>query len=285
VKKLLLATTALTPFFLAVGSAGAADLPVKAPAPAPVAAPNWTGFYIGLNAGGAWGRADPNTSVTCAAAPGFTFPFIGFFGGCGGDVPLVNAAGTGSVTKAGFIGGGQAGYNAQSDNVVYGIELDFDSMNIKAARQVTGNYTTLPASFTVTTSANTNWLFTTRGRVGWAFGDVLAYATGGLAMTDLKSGNSFSDSATFFPGPGAGNWSTSATKLGWTAGAGIEWALSHNWSAKVEYLYVKFGSVTASGLVVGTTGTPPPGASYGNAINTSVDLTASIARAGINYKF
>jgi outer membrane immunogenic protein len=283
VKKLLLATTALTPFFLPVGSAGAADLPVKAPAPAPVAAlPNWTGFYLGLNAGGAWGRADPNTSVACAAAPGFNLGYIGLTGGCA-DVPLVNAAGTGSISKATFIGGGQAGYNVQSNNVVYGIELDFDSMNIKAARQVTGNYTTLPASFTVTTSANTNWLFTARGRVGWAFGDVLAYATGGLAVTELKSRNSFADNAAFFPGPGAGTWSASATKLGWTAGGGIEWALSHNWSAKVEYLYVKFGSVTASGLIVGTTGIP--GAAYGNAINTSVDLTASIARAGINYKF
>lgn len=284
-KKLLLTTTALTPFFLAVGSADAADLPVKAPAPAPVAAlPNWTGFYVGLNAGGTWGRADPNTSVSCAAAPGFTLPYIGLTGSCA-DVPLVNAAGTGSTTKAEFIGGGQAGYNVQSNNVVYGIELDFNSMNIKAARQVTSNYATLAGnSFTVATSANTNWLFTTRGRVGWAFGDVLAYATGGLAVTDLKSGNSFSDSLAGFPGPGAGTWNTSATKLGWTAGAGIEWALSHNWSAKVEYLYVKFGSVTASGLV--TTGpTGIPGLAYGNAINTSVDLTASIARAGINYKF
>jgi outer membrane immunogenic protein len=284
VKKLLLATTALTPFFLAVGSADAADLPVKAPTPVPVAAlPNWTGFYMGLNAGEAWGRADPNTSTSCVAAPGFGLPYIGMTGNCA-DVPLVNAAGTGSISKAAFIGGGQAGYNVQSNNVVYGIELDFDSMNIKAARQVTGNYVTLfPSTFTVTTSAGTNWLFTTRGRVGWAFGDVLAYATGGLAVTELKSSSSFTDSLVGFPGPGVGTWSTSATKLGWTAGGGIEWALSHNWSAKVEYLYVKFGSVTASGLVTGSTAIP--GVAYGNAINTSVDLTASIARAGINYKF
>ena len=201
------------------------------------------------------------------------------------DGPLVNAAGTGPISKTAFIGGGQAGYNVQSNNVVYGIELDFDSMNIKAARQVTGTYVTLfPNTFTVSSSASTNWLFTTRGRVGWAFGDVLAYATGGLAVTELKSSNSFADSLVGFPGPGVGTWSTTATKLGWTAGGGIEWALSHNWSAKVEYLYVKFGSVTASGLV--TTGpTGIPGLAYGNAINTSVDLTASIARAGINYKF
>jgi outer membrane immunogenic protein len=284
VKKLLLATTALTPFFLAVGSADAADLPVKAPAPVPVAAlPNWTGFYMGLNAGGAWGRADPNTSTSCVASPGFGLPYIGMTGSCA-DVPLVNAAGTGSISKAAFIGGGQAGYNVQSNNVVYGIELDFDSMNIKAARQATGTYATLfPNTFTVTSSAGTNWLFTTRGRVGWAFGDVLAYATGGLAVTELKSSNSFTDSLVGFPGPGVGTWSTSATKLGWTAGGGIEWALNRNWSAKVEYLYVKFGSVTASGLVIGSAAIP--GVSYGNAINTSVDLAASIARAGINYKF
>jgi outer membrane immunogenic protein len=279
VKKRLFATTALTTF-VAVGSASAADMPVKAPpapAPAAVAAiPNWTGFYVGLNAGGAWGRsADPNTSTSCVAAPGFAFSYFNCV-----DVPIVDAAGTGSMSKAALIGGGQAGYNFQSNNAVYGIELDFDSFNIKAARQVTGNYAT-GGSFAITSSASTNWLFTARGRVGWAFGSLLPYATGGLAVTELNGSNSFIDNVGF-PGPGVGTWSASATKLGWTVGGGLEWKLAQNWSAKVEYLYVKFGSVAASGAVVGSTG----GATgYGSAISTSTDLTAQIARAGFNYKF
>jgi len=68
-------------------------------------------------------------------------------------------------------------------------------------------------------------------------------------------------------------------KLGWTAGGGLEWALTRNWSVKAEYLFVKFGSINASGTVIGTA------AGYGSAISTSTDLTANIARAGVNYKF
>jgi outer membrane immunogenic protein len=59
------------------------------------------------------------------------------------------------------------------------------------------------------------------------------------------------------------------------------WALNRNWSVKAEYLYVKFASVNASGFLVSAT--PPPG--YANAISTSADLTARIARGGVNYKF
>ena len=58
-----------------------------------------------------------------------------------------------------------------------------------------------------------------------------------------------------------------------------EWALNRNWSVKAEYLFVKFGSINASGTVTGTA------IGYGSAISTSTDLTASIARAGVNYKF
>lgn len=280
-KRLLLATTALTSTVVAVGSASAADMALKAPPPAAATIANWAGFYVGLNAGGAWGKADPNTNASCAAAPGFG---LGYWVplGCG-NVPLVDAAGSGSASKSAFIGGGQVGYNLQNNNFVYGIEADFDSFNIKATHQATGAYTT-GGSFTVTSSANTNWLLTARGRVGWTFDNVLAYATGGLAVTDLRSSNSFADSLTFIPGPGVGSWSASTTKYGWTVGGGLEWALTRNWSAKVEYLYVNFGRVTASGLV--TSAAPGAGGvGYGSAINTSVDLTASIARAGINYRF
>lgn len=67
--------------------------------------------------------------------------------------------------------------------------------------------------------------------------------------------------------------------VGWTAGAGIEWAFDQHWSARAEYLYVHFDAITASGFVFS------PGGAYGSAISTSTDLSAQIARAGINYKF
>lgn len=278
-KRRLLRGLALPAFF--AGPAMAADLPVKAPPP-PIpaaAAYNWTGFYVGLNAGGAWGTADPNTSATCnvSSAPGFSNPYFVCPAGA-----IVGAAGSGSMSNDAFIGGGQIGYNLQSNSAVYGIELDFDSFNLKTARQATG----LEGSgtpFTITSSLSTNWLFTARGRVGWAFDSLLAYVTGGLAVTDLIGSNSYRDTGFAQGGPGGGTWTASETKLGWTVGSGFEWALARNWSAKVEYLYVKFGSLGASGSVIGTGG--GGGGGYGSAINTSVDLTAQIVRAGFNYKF
>lgn len=72
--------------------------------------------------------------------------------------------------------------------------------------------------------------------------------------------------------------SSIANKTGWTAGAGVEYALSKEWTIKAEYLYVNFGSVTAPGTVGGPLG-------YASALSTSNDLTAQIARVGVNYKF
>jgi outer membrane immunogenic protein len=258
---------------LLASPAMAADLPVKAPpapAPLPVVAPNWTGFYVGLNAGGAWATADPNTSASCVPALGFPNAYLRCI-----DVPLVNAAGTGSMSGSTFIGGGQVGYNWQSNNTVLGVEADFNSFHLRASRQATTFYTGLGSTFTVSNSVSTDWLFTARGRLGWAFDYLLAYVTGGLALTNLGTSNTFADASI------NQSWTGSTTKAGWTVGGGLEWALNRNWSVKAEYLYVKFASVNASGFLVSPT--PPPG--YANAISTSTDLTAHIARGGVNYKF
>jgi outer membrane immunogenic protein len=278
VKARLLGSVALP--ILIAGPAMAADLPVKAPA-APVAvaaAPSWTGFYVGLNAGGAWTQSDPNTPLPCATSNAV---FCNVNNPPTTNGPVVAAAGTVSISAGVFTGGVQAGYNLQSDNAVYGIELDFNSLHLRGTRQATGTYVATidvvhaGQAFTITSSVNTDWLFTARGRVGAVFGAWLAYATGGLALTNLSLNNSFTDAQSSF-----GNWSNSQTKLGWTAGGGLEWKLAQNWTAKVEYLFVKFGSITASGAVINNSGI-----GYANAISTSSDLTAHIARAGINYKF
>src|SRR5262245_38579510 len=105
----------------------AADMPVKAPPPAIY---SWTGFYAGLNAGGAWGSSDPATSVSCATVPGF-FPYF-----CAGAIAQANAAavaaaGTGSMSGSGFTGGGQVGYNLQNRNLVFGVELDVEAFNLR----------------------------------------------------------------------------------------------------------------------------------------------------------
>jgi outer membrane immunogenic protein len=266
------------PVFIAA-PAMAADLPVKAPlAPAAAAVYNWSGFYAGINAGGAWSHSgDPSTSASCVGAPGFAF---GSYFACA-DIPAINAVGTGSMSGNGFAGGAQAGYNWQFNSTVVGVEADFDAFHAKASRTATGSYVTLPNQFTVSSSIDTNWLFTARGRLGWAFdANILGYVTGGVAVTRVSAANSFLDNTTpGFAAGGNGVWSASATKIGWTAGAGAEYALSRNWSLRAEYLYVHFDAVTATGVVTDTAG------AYGSAISTSTDLSAHIARGGVDYKF
>src|SRR6185503_15942077 len=105
--------------------------------------------------------------------------------------------------------------------------------------------------------------------------NVLAFATGGVALTRLEVANGFSDTNGIL-----GSARSSETKVGWTVGGGLEWGLSRNWSVKAEYLYLNFGSVSASGTVVA----PPGGVAYANGLSTSADLTAHVARAGVNFR-
>jgi outer membrane immunogenic protein len=277
VKKHFLGSVAL-PALLS-GTAMAADLPVKAPPlpPAPEAF-SWTGFYAGLNAGGAWGKFDPTTTVACGPGPPFLFV-------CSPTrdqttASTIAAAGTGSMSGSGFTGGLQVGANWQSGNAVFGAEADFGAFHIKASRQVSeaSEIIGIPGtSFAVTNSASTDWLFTARGRLGWAFGNLLVYATGGLAVTDLHTNNTYTDTT---PIGSAASWGGTTNKAGWTVGGGLEWALSRNLSVKAEYLYLKFDSVNQAGVIVN-----PFASGYANAIATSTDLTAHIARAGVNYRF
>lgn len=200
------------------------------------------------------------------------------------NATAVSAAGSGSFNSSNFVGGVEAGYNWQADNIVYGVEADFGSFNVRGSRQGNGVYPVGPIiipvlgqSFTVNSSLSTDWLFTARGRLGWAVSNWLLFATGGLAVTNVQTTVNFSDNV----GIGAtGTGSNSSTKLGWTIGAGAEYALNKNWSIKAGYLYIAFGSVTALATV-----SHPSFVGYTNLLNTSTDLKTHIARVGINYKF
>lgn len=281
-----------------VALASVSALAISAGAPAHAQTFNWTGFYIGANAGGLWGHSDVNSSAPCTATNFGPFPPPGpggYF--CTMTVGLANgaavgAAGTGSFSGSGFTGGVQAGYNWQYGNTVVGLEADYGAFHFRGSQSVSANYPVNVGAtgistaniFTVGTSAEANWLLTARGRIGWTVNpNILAYATGGLAVTQLQVANSFSDNFARGGFPGAsGGGSNSATKLGWALGGGLEWAFDKNWSAKVEYLYVDFSSVTVNSTI-----THPAAslAGYSQALSTSADLTAQIARVGINYKF
>ncbi len=142
---------------------------------------------------------------------------------------------------SGIAGGLQGGFNWQNGQFVYGLE---GGISLSAADD-----TFAPYKF-----ANP-WFGTIRGRVGYAFGNVLPYVTGGLAFGDLVA------TAT------ATGVDETKTEAGWTVGLGAEYGFNANWSAKVEYLYIDLGSRTFA--------------------TTGVDngLGASLLRLGFNYHF
>lgn len=278
-------------------SALAADLPyrrVPADVPPPVA--SWTGFYAGLNAGGAFGDASFNTTATP-----FSFNPAGLLAGAPATANALaaalasNAGGSGS----GFIGGGQLGYNFQfAPAYVLGFEADVQAL-ASSRRTVSVSSTTsfapfgFPANSYATTasfSQRLDYLGTVRGRIGYvATPSLLAYATGGLAYGGANVGSSFSLQQTF-PGwtttivpPISGTGSASKTAVGWTAGGGLEWMLGSHWSAKAEYLYYDLGTVSAPVMLTQNVNVTTPWATATG--QTSSRLDGHIVRVGVNYRF
>jgi outer membrane immunogenic protein len=229
---------------------------------------NWSGFYAGVNAGGAWAESRVGTLATCldidAPPPALTCTPI-----TPAQLPAVNAAGTGSLSDRGFTGGVQGGYNIQTGNFVFGLEIDAESFNLGASRSVT-----IPALATVTTAFDTNWLFTARARVGIPVApNLLVYGTAGFGLTDLSVSNSITT---------IGAESNRGLVTGRVFGAGAEWALSRDWTLRAEYLYLDFGDVTVNApkSISGAKLTDD----Y-NEARTTADLTAQIVRLGLNHRF
>jgi outer membrane immunogenic protein len=217
----------------------AADLAMKyAPPPPPAPAPSWTGFYLGVNGG---------------------------FGGDRNKYPFSIGAvsGSSSLNSSGFFGGSQIGYNWQfAPAWVAGLESDIDAADIEGMAS-----TTLPgASSSIGTRLD--WFGTVRGRVGYLVTpNALLYGTGGFAY-----GHATSSASATAAGLGIGS-SVGKDMNGWTAGAGLEYALTHWLSFKTEYLFVDLGSANlASGVAAGVP------------FSLSEKTTVHSVKAGINVK-
>lgn len=193
---------------------------------------NWTGAYAGAEGGYGWGtsRHSDNTGFNS-----------GSFGASGGLV------------------GGTLGYNWQLPNnpFVVGVEGDMSWADMSGS---TGG------ACSGACSTKLSDLGTVRGRVGYAVGTWMPYATGGLAFGDLSGSEGGAAGAS-----GAG----STYRVGWTAGAGVEDAFAPHWSAKLEYLHVDLGT----GPVFDDTFAGGGGAAE------HVSFQTDIVRGGINYKF
>jgi outer membrane immunogenic protein len=246
---------------LVTGPAFADDLAVKAPVRAPfVPAFNWTGFYVGVNGGYGWNQSTGDAFCTTPA---------GLVSGPGCSVPV-----TGTLKPQGGIFGGQAGYNFQNGNFVWGVETDIQWSGIKDSATV-GTLCCLPVPVpngSLATSQSLEWFGTLRGRLGITVLDRgLLYGTGGLIYGEEKA----SATLTFPTGVTFGPGGVSSTHAGWTAGGGLEYAFTNNWTGKIEGLYYDMGSQT----VVLT--------SRANAFTESATFNykGALVRAGLNWKF
>ena len=242
----------------------AADLPTRKEAPAftpPPAAVTWTGFYIGVNGG--YGGDE------------FKYPFSLADPG----IPLT-VDGSASLNSSGFLGGAQVGYNYQfASSWVGGLEADIDAASITGKVKLNASATGGPGPTTIGLGASAgsqqDYLGTVRARLGYLVTpQFLLFATGGLAYGDVKSSVNAGYSVSGGGPTGTFAASKTTTQAGWTAGAGVEYALNKNWSFKTEYLYVDLGSAN---LLNGSVG----GLTY----NLKVHTTDNIVRAGLNYTF
>lgn len=255
---------------LGLGSATAADLPMKAPAPVLAPVYNWSGFYVGFNVGAALDPAHVQTSTI--------FTPTGFF--AVSSPPVVAAAGDQTFRTPGFTGGIQFGYNWQMANTVFGIETDFNYMGLKGSTTNSAIYPCCaPESFTINQSVKTDWLFTLRPRLGWAMNNWLLYITGGLAVTQIKADYLFTD--TF---PAVESASINKIRAGWTVGGGVEFGAAGPWSVKAEYLHVDFGSTSTTSTNLLLTSFTPPFPHPSNVFTHSVHLSDDIVRVGLNYR-
>lgn len=240
----------------------AADMSAKAPmyTKAPVAVPayNWTGWYVGANAGYGWSAStDPGFSLSDTSGTGYA--------------AYVAAGGfsTPSLNPKGVLGGLQVGYNFQQANLVWGAEADLQAAGLTDSSTVSAAPTAVIGTTTVEHALH--WFGTLRGRAGVAMNNWLFYGTGGLIYGGVHSTLTQSATNGYFAAA-----TSDTTRAGWTVGAGTEmgWGM---WTAKLEYLYFDMGrdSVTVLGTGVFT------GISY----TASQRTAGSMVRLGLNYRF
>lgn len=232
------------------GVASAADVPLKpyAKAPAPMAT-GWTGFYAGANIGYAW--QDPTVTITPLDPASNSL--------VNNNASFAPIAPRTSFDIEGITGGFHVGYNRQfSPNWLVGIETDFSASSINGGAGT--RFVGMPGIFNLPFGTNSReevtWFGTVRARAGWlATPDLLLFGTGGLAYGLVRHTTAITNQAPGGLGVVNGNFNFGCAGLvpcfentswrvatGWTAGGGVEYALTRSWTAKVEYLYVNLGS-------------------------------------------
>lgn len=194
----------------------------------------WTGLYAGAQLGYGWGSDETqNYSISNPSYSDWD----------------------GEHDIDGATGGIFAGYNYQKGNWVFGFEIDAELSNVEGDDPTWSYGDSISAEITSQVSA--------RGRIGFAYDRALFYATAGLAIANIDT--KYTD--------GAAVDSYDQTRSGWTAGAGVDYAFTPNWMARLEYRYADFGRVS------NVTPTTDGGYAMKN------DITEHAVRIGVGYKF
>jgi outer membrane immunogenic protein len=229
-----------------------AEMAVKAQ-PAPIS--SWSGLYGGVNGGGAFGNTTGTLSTFGPMVPT-------------GATPQTNL---GAKHDGGF-GGAQLGLNWQTGSFVLGVETDIQGADIGRTSTTTS---VGAANRVVTGRDHIDWFGTVRGRAGVAVDQVLFFGTAGLAYGGVQS--SASNIVLPVGAGGAFTGTTTNTRVGWAAGAGVEWGFAPGWTVKGEYLHVDLGSSNVT--ILDPVNFPNAFATY--RFNHVFDTV----RVGVNYRF
>ena len=259
-----------------IGSTAAWAADVGAPVePVPTQVYNWTGFYFGGDAGVA--------GVTQNSTSNFSQPVLSldpFF-----DPSLANNIQGNSLSNTPFVGGGHVGFNWQfAPSLGAGVEGDWQSVRARSSFCRQTNTLTNGCSDGSnefgTVSSELDWVATARGRLGWAVGSWMLYGTAGAAFADIKTSVSLNcpfNCGVDFGGarPVSALVSSSTHKMGWVAGAGVEWMFAENWIVRGEYQHIDLGSVSSALTPADCICT----------LSSTQKLNLDIIRGGISFKF
>jgi len=250
--RLLLASAALLSF-VAIASASAANAQAAPPQEPSKAVPTWTGYYVGVHAGGSWSHLD---IVDIGNGNGASYAFSGT---AGQDFST-------AATPVPF-GGFQAGYDFQSDSLVYGVEADLGWLDLHETAVDPGS------SSSTLVGVNRGAYENFTGRVGKPFGhdsQYLLFARAGLALYDGKE--AFTTNAGTTP-----PHSDVDVFPGIVAGAGLEYRMHSRWSGKIEYQHTAYAYRTFD--VTGAAGTSA------GTFPFRLKLSTDALSAGLNYRW
>lgn len=238
--------------------------------PARAQTSSWHGPFVGVVAGSA--------STTAAATTSTVYSPTGYFATT--SVPAVNTAGQQTLDQTKFIYGVDGGVNGQIGPIIIGAEADVHAFKLNSSQSTTATYPCCaPTTFTVTQSQTASWIFTLRGRAGFAAGPVLAYGTMGEAWVNLDYESLFTD--TFATANESGSLNQTQHTL--VYGGGVEVRGGRHWAIRGEYLRADFGtlSTTSANFTAYTPVTPFPTTVFTHSTTFAVDEF----RAGVQFGF